>query len=244
MISQYIPVLGQQLSLQCHRNFGTLCLFSASKCFRKKNFCWVFVVIGKFTSGFTAHGPALMLKYEHPDAKIQFPISIDITPAINTHLSFEQLGLRWPREATWTPWPSVELQLAVKAKGIMMVAKQNFFWLTSFVECEKELSKHADADGGNRKQVHRLMKMFNDRFWRKQTNSLNTYMLKVSSFLAVTCKLVSLDLIECDFKTNNNIHQSRLAMRNKTVIGEGLNSVSAFSLFIVIIIYRFFCSIN
>ena len=32
-------------------------------------------------------------------------------------------------------------------------------------------------------------------------------------------------------------------MRNKTVIGEGLNSVSAFSLFIVIIIYRFFSAV-
>jgi len=63
----------------------------------------------------------------------------------------------------------------------MLVAKQNFFWLTSFVECEKELSKHADEDGGNRKQVHRLMKMFRQRFWGKETKSLSSYMLKVSS---------------------------------------------------------------
>ena len=61
------------------------------------------------------------------------------------------------------------------------MAKQNFFWSVSFAECEKELSKHADEDGGNRKQVHRLIKMFYDRFWSKETKQLNSYMLKVSS---------------------------------------------------------------
>lgn len=133
---------------------------------------------GKFTSGFTAHGPALTLKYEHPDEKIQFPISIDISPAVNTRLPFNELDIQWPREASWTPWPSLKLQRAVKAKGVMMVAKQNFFWCASFAECEKELSKHADEDGGLRKQVHRLIKSFNDRFWSKQTKHLSSYMIK------------------------------------------------------------------
>jgi len=96
-------------------------------------------------------------------------------------LSFEQLELEWPRKAWWTPWPSLPLQRSVKAKGVMMVAKQNFYWSASFVECEKELSKHADEDGGNRKQVHRLMKIFNDRFWKKQTKQLTSYMIKVKS---------------------------------------------------------------
>jgi len=118
----------------------------------------------------------------HPDKEIKFPISIDISVAINTRLSFDELGIKWPREAHWPPWPSLQLQRAVKAKGVMAVAKQNFFWSASFAECEKELSKHADEDGGNRKQVHRLMKSFHQRFWGKETKQLDSYMLKVRSF--------------------------------------------------------------
>jgi len=55
-----------------------------------------------------------------------------------------------------------------------MVGKQNFFWKISFAECEKELSMHADEDGGIRKRVHRLVKTFYERFWRKQTKDLNS----------------------------------------------------------------------
>ena len=145
---------------------------------------------GKFTSGFVAHGPALRLKYEHPDAKIRFPIHIDISPAVNTHLSFEQLGIEWPREVSRAFWPSKELQHAVKEKGVMMVARQNFFWSASFVECEKELSKRADEDGGIRKTVHRLMKIFHDRFWSKHENhQLSSYMIKVRSMHMHAIKL-------------------------------------------------------
>jgi len=160
--------------------------------------CRINLYTGKFTSGFTAHGPALMLKYEHPDATIQFPIHIDIAPAINAHLSFEQLRIQWPRTTWWTPWPQPGLQRSVKAKGVMLVAKQNFFWSVSFAECEKELSKHADEDGGNRKQVHRLIKMFYDRFWKKETKQLNSYMLKVNS----TRVVFDVELLAC---TQHNI---------------------------------------
>ena len=132
-------------------------------------------MIGTFTCGFAAHGPALTLKYTHE--KIQFPMGIDISTAISTNLSFEQLQIQWPRKA----WPSKELQRAIKKKGVMLVAKQNFFWSASFVECEKELSTHADEDGGIRMTVHKMMKIFNDRFWRKQTKQLDSYMLKVKS---------------------------------------------------------------
>jgi len=97
-------------------------------------------LIGKFTCGYTAHGPALTLKYEHPDEEIQFPIHIDISPAVNTHLSFDQLDIEWPREVSRAFWPSTKIQRTVKEKGVMMVAKQNFYWHTNFVECEKELS--------------------------------------------------------------------------------------------------------
>ena len=104
-------------------------------------------------------------------------MGIDISTAISTNLSFEQLQIQWPRKA----WPSKELQRAIKKKGVMLVAKQNFFWSASFVECEKELSTHADEDGGIRMTVHKMMKIFNDRFWRKQTKQLDSYMLKVKS---------------------------------------------------------------
>ena len=104
-------------------------------------------------------------------------MSIDISPAISTNLSFEQLQIQWPRKA----WPSKELQRAVKKTGAMLVAKQNFFWSASFVECEKELRTHADEDGGIRTTVYELMKIFNYRFWRKQTKQLDSYMLKVRS---------------------------------------------------------------
>jgi len=72
----------------------------------------------------------------------------------------------------------------------MLVAKQNFFWSISFVECEKELSKHADEDGGIRKTVHRLMKIFHARFWSKHANcQLSSYMIKVRSIYAHVIKL-------------------------------------------------------
>ena len=152
---------------------------------------FVVVLIGKFTSSLTAHGSAFTLRYEHP--KIHFPIHVDISPAVNTHLSFEQLGLKWPstelereawRKGKWRTealWPSAELRRAVKDKRVIMVAKQNFYWMMSFVECEKELSKHADEDGGVRKQVHKLLKMFHKRFWKTEKSQLNSYMIKVRS---------------------------------------------------------------
>jgi len=86
--------------------------------------------------------------------------------------------MQWPRQ----DWPSKELCRDVKQKGVMLVAKQNFFWMISFVECEKELCKRADEDGGLRKTVHRLMKIVHARFWKKPGNQeLNSYMLKVRS---------------------------------------------------------------
>ena len=117
-----------------------------------------------------------MLTYKHE--KIQFPIHIDISPGVNTRISFDELGMQWPRQA----WPSKALELAVKEKGVLLVAKQNFFWSISFVECEKELSKRADEDGGIRKTVHRLMKIFHAQFWSKHMNpQLNSYLLKVTT---------------------------------------------------------------
>jgi len=83
--------------------------------------------------------------------------------------------MQWPRQ----DWPSQKLCRAVKQKGVMLVAKQNFYWMISFVECEKELSKRADEDGGIRKMVHRLMKIVHARFWKKPNQELNSYMLKV-----------------------------------------------------------------
>jgi len=97
----------------------------------------------------------------------------------------------WPRKIEHRRhWPSSELQRSVKAKGVMVVAKQNFYWSASFAECEKELSKHADGDGGNRKQVHRLVKAFHERFWKKETKHLTSYMIKVNLtklILSKTC---------------------------------------------------------
>ena len=144
---------------------------------------WIIAEIGHFTADFGTRGPALTLKYEHPDAKIQAPISIDINPAINTCFAFKQLGIEWPRKG----WPPKDLQRAVKEKRILLVARQNFFWSASYSECERELSKRADEDGGIRKMVHKLMKVFHDRFWRKHDNhQLSSYMVKVMS-LRIQC---------------------------------------------------------
>ena len=103
-------------------------------------------------------------------------------------MSFEQLAIQWPRPRQ--AWPSKELVRAVKEKRVMLVAKQNFFWIISFVLCEKHLSKHADEDGGIRKMVHRLMKIFRDRFWSKHENhQLSSYMMKVWSTHTYVIKL-------------------------------------------------------
>ena len=132
--------------------------------------------VGKFKA------PALTLKYQHPDKEnINFLISIDLSPAIILDASFEELGLKWPRNPrSDTSWPSKQRIDEVKKKGIMLVAKQNFYWRISFAECEKELSHHADEDGGCRKMVHRIVKSFHREYWCKEANpALSSYMVKV-----------------------------------------------------------------
>jgi len=74
----------------------------------------------------------------------------------------------------------------------MLVAKQNFYWRISFAECEKELSTHADEDGGCRKKVHCIVKSFCKNFWCQEDNpALSSYMVKVSLHCVVFDVLLS-----------------------------------------------------
>jgi hypothetical protein len=104
-------------------------------------------------------------------------IGIDFAPVIRAHLPFPS-WINWPRAGV--RWPSQEKIREIKQFGINLVAKKDFYWMLSFAELEKMLVDKVDADGGKRKEIHRIMKKLNGDFWCNTTKPvISSYILKV-----------------------------------------------------------------
>ena len=108
-------------------------------------------------------------------------IAVDFAPVIRAHAPFPS-WINWPRNGV--RWPSAEKILEIQNFGINVVAKKDFYWLLSFAELEKKLVEKVDADGGQRKKIHRIMKKLNNDVWCNTTKRvISSYVLKVSARL-------------------------------------------------------------
>ena len=123
-------------------------------------------------------GPAITITIEGT-RRIPFEVSVDFAPMIPANMPFPS-ECRWPRPGI--RWPSQGKIDKILQIGICHVAKKKFYWLLSFAQCEKELMKEIDADGGCRKAVHRIMMKLKGDVWCPERHPvLSSCCLKVIS---------------------------------------------------------------
>ena len=130
------------------------------------------------------HGPAITIKLDIKDGDKTIPVSVDFSPLIEAKAPFLSQLIYWPRFDK--RWPSRRKIDTLKKIGVDFVAKKNFHWYYSYVECEKELGRDIDnelnGEEGCRKKVHRIMKCLLETVWsdnKPETCALSSYMLKV-----------------------------------------------------------------
>jgi hypothetical protein len=127
------------------------------------------------------HGPTNTIVVNVPKRKdIGAKITVDFTPCI--HVDEFSPNTSWPRQATRN-WLSSDKIQSIKAKGVNLVAKKNYYWLVSYAENEKEIVEGMDQDGSCRKKCHRIMKGLNEDCWfitvPHRKSPLSSYHLKV-----------------------------------------------------------------
>ena len=123
------------------------------------------------------HGPAITVKTTVCGKDL---VSIDFT-ACFSYKREQLLDVRidWPHN---NRWPRTKKQVTkVLDCHINLVPKKNYTFDISYNEMEKQLSKFADSDDGNRKMCHRLLKSFNEIFWSEDSENpfIASYRLKV-----------------------------------------------------------------
>ncbi len=129
------------------------------------------------------HGPANTLLMEFQVDGSSKQVNVDITPCI--HISAFPSQINWPRSGV--RWPPSDKITEIKRMGVNLVAKKNYHWAISFSECEKALAYNMDADRGQRKKCHRILKCVNEDFWYisipHKKCPLSSYHIKVSAEL-------------------------------------------------------------
>ncbi|XP_071177922.1 protein mab-21-like 3 [Mytilus edulis] len=117
-----------------------------------------------------SESPATTLIISHPNI-VGDTISVDLTPLIKSHASF-QPEFGWPRSGAI--WPSCIKIQEIIAEGIHGVAKDPLYWSLSFVMCEKKLLDGIDSNGTCRKKSQRIMKKIRESWCPKGTKQVIT----------------------------------------------------------------------
>nr|XP_006824257.1 PREDICTED: protein mab-21-like 3-like [Saccoglossus kowalevskii] len=121
------------------------------------------------------HGPAITLMVPFGEERISVDL-VPLVPANGCGLPPKVLN-NWPRSRLWPPKHKVE---EVRKIGAGSVAKDNLYWLTSFMQCEIALLEGIDSDEGCRKQCLRLLKKIREDHW--QSPALSSYHLKCEKY--------------------------------------------------------------
>lgn len=123
--------------------------------------------------------PATTFSVKFPG--VRYPISIDLCPMIESKVEFKP-EFHWPRLKS--QWPVSDKVTSIKEVGVNEIAKDPFYWTSSFAACEKELLEGIDKTGTCRRKCLRIMKSLRENIWCRAEikKGLTSYHLKNALF--------------------------------------------------------------